>query len=141
MANSDGSHQVLVLDGQEEQGWSSVRVVIHQLFRSDGGLGSERWFERAYGKGPNPLRSPLRWATAATRMLLGIGDPIGRLPSLVGTGRPLMGYLFTYERRFLDAQGCFDVIHALDSESCFPGHGAVVEGESLDISRQANIRY
>jgi hypothetical protein len=141
MANSDGSHQVLVLNGQAEQGWSGVRVVRHQLFRSDGGLGSQRWFERAYGKGPDPLRSPLRWATAATRMLLGIGDPLGRLPSLVGTGRPMMGYLFTYERRFSDAQGRFALIHALDSEYCFPGHSAVVEGESLEICRQANIRY
>jgi hypothetical protein len=141
MDNSDGSHQVLVLDGQAEQDWSSVWVVRHQLFRSDGGLGSQRWFERAYEKGPNPLRSPLSWATAATRMLLGIGDPLGRPPSLVGTGRPMMGYLFTYERRFSDAQGCFALIHALDFEYCFPGHGAVMEGKSLDICRQANIRY
>lgn len=123
---ADSEKVVVLLDGLAEMNWSGIRPMYHTVVPSDGGLGSEKWFERVYGKGPDPLRSPLRWAEAA-------------LHALLGDGHRLTGDMFTGILRDPEEQGRCPLIMVLDSDFCFPGHGAVVKCEVLEICRQADI--
>jgi hypothetical protein len=51
-----------VLDGFMRPNWAEIKVVRHVLKTADGGLGSERWFLRTYGKGHDKVRWRRRWS-------------------------------------------------------------------------------
>lgn len=95
----------------------------HTLRKSDGGLGSEAWFLRTYGKGHDLLRWPRQWAESVVDTILH------------RNGARAFGGGGEFTGRFRDwrAQRRCILLQLLDSEYLFAGHGAEVKSEELEI--------
>lgn len=121
MKDSGGQHQMILLDSLSHVNWAMLKVRQRTVRKDDGGLGSERWFLRAYGQGYDPIKAPYKWGPDMADTFLG------------RNGRAFTGPEFTGPYAYAENQGRCILLQAFDSKYGFPGHGFRIKSENAGI--------